>query len=285
VTVDTVTPTTQWEKVYNLRVADFHTYFVGKPEWGFSVWAHNSYEGFLQKLGFDPEIIKADAALNPKLRAVYDYAASPGATLAGLRDALKQQGLDLPRLKGSSVSARRDLALEEARRDLAQIIFNAVEIPQAHVAQAVHKTAAGLDYLPVWSKGNKELGLFADPAHGYLVVGKDLYLIRSTGPNGKASYAFGLVPRGSIRLGLGFTSKNQGHVEASAAALLRKLKSTGVDVSEATLVVNLAPCLHSGKGCRPNLPGMLPEGTKLQVFARNVEDNSVYSHPFTGLPD
>ncbi|MBX9625017.1 MAG: hypothetical protein K2X82_14515, partial [Gemmataceae bacterium] len=28
--------------LYNLRVADWHTYFVGKPEWGFSLWAHNA---------------------------------------------------------------------------------------------------------------------------------------------------------------------------------------------------------------------------------------------------
>ena len=26
--------------VYNLRVAEYHTYFVGDPAWGFSVWAH-----------------------------------------------------------------------------------------------------------------------------------------------------------------------------------------------------------------------------------------------------
>jgi hypothetical protein len=32
----------EWAVVYNLRVADFHTYFVGCPEWGFSVWAHNA---------------------------------------------------------------------------------------------------------------------------------------------------------------------------------------------------------------------------------------------------
>ena len=25
-----------------MRVADYHTYFVGPPEWGFSVWAHNA---------------------------------------------------------------------------------------------------------------------------------------------------------------------------------------------------------------------------------------------------
>src|SRR5262249_8149112 len=32
--------------VYNLRIADFHTYFVGSEEWSFSVWAHNSYVGW-----------------------------------------------------------------------------------------------------------------------------------------------------------------------------------------------------------------------------------------------
>jgi hypothetical protein len=36
--------TEEWETVYNVRVADFHTYFVGEEEWGFAVWAHNSYD-------------------------------------------------------------------------------------------------------------------------------------------------------------------------------------------------------------------------------------------------
>lgn len=30
--------------VFNMRVAEDHTYFVGSPLWGFSVWAHNTYE-------------------------------------------------------------------------------------------------------------------------------------------------------------------------------------------------------------------------------------------------
>ena len=42
VTVEEVYDTGEYEKVYNFRVADFHTYFVGSStEWGFSVWAHN----------------------------------------------------------------------------------------------------------------------------------------------------------------------------------------------------------------------------------------------------
>lgn len=42
VAVEDVFETGEREKLYNLRVADYHTYFVGCQEWGFSVWAHNS---------------------------------------------------------------------------------------------------------------------------------------------------------------------------------------------------------------------------------------------------
>jgi hypothetical protein len=34
--------TGEFETVYNLRVADYHTYFVGCQQWGFAVWAHNA---------------------------------------------------------------------------------------------------------------------------------------------------------------------------------------------------------------------------------------------------
>lgn len=43
VDVEEVYETGENETVYNLRVADYHTYFVGDSrEWGFSVWAHNA---------------------------------------------------------------------------------------------------------------------------------------------------------------------------------------------------------------------------------------------------
>jgi hypothetical protein len=42
VTVDDILDTREWETVYNFRVADHHTYFVGEDAWGFSVWAHNA---------------------------------------------------------------------------------------------------------------------------------------------------------------------------------------------------------------------------------------------------
>jgi Pretoxin HINT domain len=40
--VEAVTDSKELTTVYNVRVADCHTYFVGGEEWGFSVWAHNS---------------------------------------------------------------------------------------------------------------------------------------------------------------------------------------------------------------------------------------------------
>jgi hypothetical protein len=40
--VERVVETRERTTVHNLRVADYHTYFVGSPEWGFSVWAHNA---------------------------------------------------------------------------------------------------------------------------------------------------------------------------------------------------------------------------------------------------
>jgi len=40
--VEGLVDTGSWETVYNFRIADFHTYFVGCDEWGFAVWAHNN---------------------------------------------------------------------------------------------------------------------------------------------------------------------------------------------------------------------------------------------------
>jgi hypothetical protein len=42
VVVESVTNTGEIAAVYNLRIADYHTYFVGKREWGWSVWSHNT---------------------------------------------------------------------------------------------------------------------------------------------------------------------------------------------------------------------------------------------------
>ena len=36
--VEELTETGELQTVYNLRVAEYHTYFVGEKEWGFNVW-------------------------------------------------------------------------------------------------------------------------------------------------------------------------------------------------------------------------------------------------------
>jgi hypothetical protein len=45
VVVDDLLDTGEFATVYNLRVADWHTYFVGAEEWGLNVWAHNAGYG------------------------------------------------------------------------------------------------------------------------------------------------------------------------------------------------------------------------------------------------
>jgi hypothetical protein len=41
--VEEVVQTNDYAVVYNLRVAEWSTYFVGAEDWGFSLWAHNAY--------------------------------------------------------------------------------------------------------------------------------------------------------------------------------------------------------------------------------------------------
>jgi hypothetical protein len=41
--VESAISTERQEAVYNLFVAFDRTYFVGRREWGFSVWVHNTY--------------------------------------------------------------------------------------------------------------------------------------------------------------------------------------------------------------------------------------------------
>jgi hypothetical protein len=44
VAVEALVNTGRIETVYNLRIAECHTYFVGGLSWGFAVWAHNAYD-------------------------------------------------------------------------------------------------------------------------------------------------------------------------------------------------------------------------------------------------
>jgi hypothetical protein len=60
VAVEEAYETGEYATVYNLRVADYHTYFVGAEGWGFGVWAHNHYRLLADVLQAAPEV--ADTA-------------------------------------------------------------------------------------------------------------------------------------------------------------------------------------------------------------------------------
>lgn len=41
-TVEAIIETGKIAAVYNLRISEHHTYFIGDDDWDFSVWAHNA---------------------------------------------------------------------------------------------------------------------------------------------------------------------------------------------------------------------------------------------------
>jgi hypothetical protein len=54
--VQAVTDSGEVTTVYNLRVAEYHTYFVGSRDWGFSVWSHNANYTAGQAQQFEREL-------------------------------------------------------------------------------------------------------------------------------------------------------------------------------------------------------------------------------------
>jgi hypothetical protein len=69
VVLEGIRDTGDWETVYNLRIANFHTYFVGCDEWGFSVWSHNQ-GGCAGKAGVDGKKLLDDGfqEINPSVK-------------------------------------------------------------------------------------------------------------------------------------------------------------------------------------------------------------------------
>lgn len=70
-TVESVEETHREADVYNMRVANDHTYFVGEASWSFSLWVHNTYSpqllddglyGIVDEAG---ELVKIPGTENP----------------------------------------------------------------------------------------------------------------------------------------------------------------------------------------------------------------------------
>ncbi len=64
--VEDLLDTGELETVYNLRVADHHTYFVGGEDWGFWVWAHNACGGIAPVLKGRDGMALAGLIQNPR---------------------------------------------------------------------------------------------------------------------------------------------------------------------------------------------------------------------------
>ena len=62
VQIESIGSTGEVTTVYNLRVADFHTYFVGGGLWGFDVWVHNAKFHYVQSQYDD--LIESDMQIN-----------------------------------------------------------------------------------------------------------------------------------------------------------------------------------------------------------------------------
>ena len=75
VSVEAVKQLNEVAMVYNLRVSEFHTYFVGSSEWRFSVWAHNAACGESVRLALEAEgisIPKGDPRLDTIAKHIND---------------------------------------------------------------------------------------------------------------------------------------------------------------------------------------------------------------------
>jgi hypothetical protein len=94
VMVEDLCDTDVFQKVYNLRVQDFHTYFVGGSDWGFSVWAHNSYTALREE-----GLTKSQAKRANMLNKTQGEAAA--------RTYLEGQGFSGPRLDTLANAAAR----------------------------------------------------------------------------------------------------------------------------------------------------------------------------------
>jgi Pretoxin HINT domain len=85
VPVEAVSEVREIATVYNLRVADYHTYFVGCQAWGFSAWAHNAeYAVLPYPGGASGECALAERVVNPDGSIAYSWvteaADGPGAS-------------------------------------------------------------------------------------------------------------------------------------------------------------------------------------------------------------
>ena len=107
--------------VYNLTVSGFHTFFVGAPAWGFSVWVHNGLCEDLKRL--------VDLSTDPKSQAFLEQAGKLRTDLAAAKATGNQKALAEFEATLEGMGANGKAALAEAKIDYAAIQAPVTEIP------------------------------------------------------------------------------------------------------------------------------------------------------------
>ncbi len=89
--VSAVERTEEFQTVYNIKVSDFSTYFVGCDEWGFSVWAHNAAcdKGMVRRAAHTAEIEPLRGYGVVKVRQVVDAYNQGKATKQDIKKAIR----------------------------------------------------------------------------------------------------------------------------------------------------------------------------------------------------
>ncbi|MFO0865016.1 MAG: polymorphic toxin-type HINT domain-containing protein [Gemmataceae bacterium] len=238
-----------YETVYNLRVADFHTYFVGCDEWGFSVWAHNA------------------ACVVETENGEY---------------VLKERGTGKELARGSQSDIRKfadansHTIIDEASNARFQKIFKDVELPEIpgnYAGKTPQEIAALLPEMkPIFIRqGGKTICL--EPMTGVLVdraTGK-AYSVMSgwkgsgTTTEGGVTFKPGALKQGVAAEAGGVWKDLGSHLEGQSTAFMHATGMTAADL----YISGTTPCLRGGVGCFYRLNEMLPAGSQLTVHGRN----------------
>jgi hypothetical protein len=155
---------TMWLCFLFLHIADFHTYFVGGLEWGFSVWAHNAedcgptarraqQEDFLQQNGVSVKRPPSGrGAQNPAVRAAIDRG---NAAHAQLQDQMRGRGWLVDRADTGIIDPATG-----------RTVYPDAITPQGHPVEIKPRTPTGI------AAGESQLGVYE----------------RATGRNGRVVY-------------------------------------------------------------------------------------------------
>jgi RHS repeat-associated protein len=194
------------------------------------------------------------------------------------------QPAQLPQLAAPATAALRTLqtAMTAAVQDVRDS-ENLITVPDSETAPAGVTAQQIADRLPGVSGGSRAFGALVVDGKIYRLVTLDQDLTLTNGD----VYHHAVVPTGSPLIGrFGFTGANHGHIEQSAAAILRRLARNGTNVSGAFVVVNKTRvCYGNDQTCDETLKFSLPLGVTLQVYTmRNTTTGhtAVGPHPYTG---